>query len=94
MPERYGLARVSRGGAAGRHAGRERRDRARRAGAATGGPQTDIVLLNAAYALLASDEFDGLDDCLEAARESVASGAALGKLDALVEASNEIAEAA
>ena len=29
-----------------------------------------------------------------AARESVASGAALGKLDALVEASNEIAEAA
>ena len=58
------------------------------------GPQADVVLLNAAYALLASGEYDDLDACLEAARESVASGGALAKLDALVAVSTELSEAA
>ena len=57
------------------------------------GPQADVVLLNAAYALLASAEFTTLDGALEAARTSIASGAALGKLDALVEATHDLATA-
>ena len=52
------------------------------------------MLLNAAYALLASAEFKGLTNALEAARESIASGAALGKLDALVEATSDLAASA
>lgn len=90
VPERYGLARVS---AAALQGGTpdENAEIVRGVLAGTGGPQTDIVLLNAAYALLASAEFGALDDCLAAARESVASGAALAKLDALVAASNDLA---
>ena len=93
VPERFGLARVS---AAALQGGTpdENAEIVRDVLAGKGGPQADIVLLNAAYALLASGEYDGLDACLDAARASVASGAALAKLDALVEASNEIAEAA
>ena len=90
VPERFGLARVS---AAALQGGTpdENAEIVRAVLAGTGGPQADIVLLNAAYALLASAEYDSLDACLDAARDSIASGAALGKLDALVEASNEIA---
>ncbi len=93
VPERFGLARVS---AAALQGGtpEENAEIVRDVLAGKGGPQTDIVLLNAAYALLASGEYADLDACLEAARESVGSGAALGKLEALVEASNKIAEAA
>ena len=92
VPESYGLARVS---AAALQGGTpdENAEIVRGVLAGTGGPQTDIVLLNAAYALLASAEFGALDDCLGAARESVASGAALAKLDALVAASNDLAPA-
>ena len=93
VPERFGLARVS---AAALQGGtpQENAEIVRDVLGGKGGPQTDIVLLNAAYALLASAEFTSLDDALEAARESVASGAALGKLDALVEVSTHLAEAA
>ncbi len=93
VPERFGLARVS---AAALQGGtpEENAEIVRGVLGGTGGAQSDIVLLNAAYALLASAEYDSLDDCLEAARESIASGAALAKLDALVEVSNELAEAA
>jgi anthranilate phosphoribosyltransferase len=52
------------------------------------------VLLNAGYALLASGRFDGLAECLEAARQSIDTGAAREKLDRLVEASNDLAPAA
>ena len=92
VPERFGLARVS---AAALQGGTpdENAEIVRGVLAGDGGAQTDIVLLNAAYALLASGEYGGLDECLDAARASVASGAALGKLDALVEVSNELAAA-
>jgi anthranilate phosphoribosyltransferase len=53
------------------------------------GPPRDVVLLNATYALHVSGRFDGLDDCTEAARESIASGAALEKLKRLGEASQD-----
>ena len=92
VPERFGLARVS---AAALQGGTpdENAEIVRGVLGGQGGAQADIVLLNAAYALLASAEYDSLDDCLDAARDSIASGAALAKLDALVEVSNELAEA-
>ena len=93
VPERFGLARVSAAALQGGTAD-ENAEIVRAVLGGAGGPQTDIVLLNAAYALLASGEYDSLDDCLDAARESVGSGAALARLDALVEASNALAEAA
>jgi anthranilate phosphoribosyltransferase len=92
VPERYGLARVSatalQGGTPDENA-----DIVRDVLRGTAGPQADIVLLNAAYALLASAEFSTLDDCLGAARESIASGAALRALDGLVAVSNDLAPA-
>ncbi|WP_412070482.1 anthranilate phosphoribosyltransferase [Rubrivirga sp. IMCC43871] len=92
VPERFGLARVS---AAALQGGtpEENAEIVRGVLSGTGGPQADIVLLNAAYALLASADFGDLDDCLIAARESVASGAALAKLDALVAVSSDLAAA-
>jgi anthranilate phosphoribosyltransferase len=93
VPERYGLARVS---AAALQGGTpaENAEIVRAVLRGTTGAQADVVLLNAAYALLASAEFDSLDDSLDAARESIASGRALEKLDRLVEASNDLARAA
>ncbi len=92
-PEHYGLARVRAseldGGTADENA-----EIVRTILRGEAGPPRDIVLLNAAYALLASGRFDGLAECLDAARESVDSGAALAKLDALVEASCAYAPAA
>ncbi len=49
----------------------------------------DVVVLNAAYALHASDRFDSLDDCVEAARESIDAGAAMQKLQALIDVSQQ-----
>ena len=93
IPERYGLARVS---AAALQGGTpaENAEIVRSVLSGASGAQADVVLLNAAYALLASAEFDSLDTCLDAARESIASGAALSKLERLVEASNDLAHAA
>jgi anthranilate phosphoribosyltransferase len=58
-------------------------------GSEEGAPR-DVVLLNAAYALHVSGRFDGLDECTAAARESIQSGAALEKLEALAEASHDV----
>ncbi|HEX9952564.1 MAG TPA: anthranilate phosphoribosyltransferase [Rubricoccaceae bacterium] len=93
VPEQYGLARVS---AAALQGGtpEENAEIVRAVLAGETGPQADVVILNAAYALLASAEFDGLAACLDAARDSIASGRALRALDALVEASNSFAPAA
>ena len=59
------------------------------------GPHRDVVLLNATYALYVSGRFgDDLEACLEAARESIDSGAALARLEQLVEVSNRVAREA
>ena len=52
------------------------------------GPQRDVVLYNAAYALSTSGKFDSLDACFDAARQSIDTGAASDKLKGLIEASN------
>ena len=49
-----------------------------------GGPKLDMVLLNAGAALLAAGKVDDLGGGVALAREVVASGAALAKLEALV----------
>ncbi|MEM6326538.1 MAG: anthranilate phosphoribosyltransferase [Bacteroidota bacterium] len=92
VPETFGLARVS---AAALQGGtpEENAEIVRAVLGGKAGPQADVVLLNAAYALLASAEFTGLTEALEAARESIRSGAALAKLDALVSATNDLATA-
>ncbi len=50
-------------------------------------PRRDIAVLNAAYALHASDKFDDMEDCVAAAEESIDSGAALDKLETLADVS-------
>ncbi len=52
------------------------------------GPPRDVVLLNAAHALVVSGRFSTLADALAAAAESVDSGAALGVLRATRDASH------
>ena len=47
-------------------------------------PRRDIVLINAAYSLLAADQTDALDTALAMAGDSIVSGAAEEKLDALI----------
>jgi anthranilate phosphoribosyltransferase len=49
------------------------------------GPKRDVILLNAAAALVAGGKAESLGDGLELAAEAVDSGAALGKLNELVE---------
>lgn len=48
------------------------------------GPRRNIVLLNAAFSLMAADRADALDPALQMAAESIDGGAAIAKLDALV----------
>lgn len=54
------------------------------------GPRRDVAVLNAAYALHASDQFSDLDACVEAAEESIDSGAALDTLHTLAEVSQKV----
>lgn len=51
------------------------------------GPKRDIVLLNAAAALACAGLADHMDDALGIAREAITSGAAIGRLRLLQEAS-------
>jgi anthranilate phosphoribosyltransferase len=53
-----------------------------------GGPQTDIVLLNASAAICAGGKAGSLKEGLEIARQSVVSGSALQKLEGLCKVSN------
>lgn len=53
-----------------------------------GGPPRSVVLLNSAFALHTSGRYSGIEECLEAARESIDSGTAKEALHRLVEASN------
>jgi anthranilate phosphoribosyltransferase len=55
------------------------------------GPQRDITVLNAGYALYTSDRYENIDAALAAARESIDSGAAFDSLEALIEVSREAA---
>jgi anthranilate phosphoribosyltransferase len=52
-------------------------------------PRRDVAVLNAAYALHTSDKFDDLDACLDAAEESIDSGAALDTLETLADVSQK-----
>lgn len=53
------------------------------------GPRRDVAVLNAAYALHVSDRFSDIDACLEAAEESIDSGAALDTLKTLAKVSQK-----
>jgi len=55
------------------------------------GPVRDIVLLNAAAALYASDVVDSIDEGVVRARDVIASGAARAKLDAFVATTRNLA---
>ena len=52
------------------------------------GPCRDVVILNSALGLWASGRYAGIDDCVEAARTSIDSGAAHTRLQMLCESSN------
>ena len=54
------------------------------------GPYRDIVVLNAAAALIVAGKADGLKHGAELARQSIDTGAAAARLDALVQATNEV----
>ncbi len=56
------------------------------------GPKRDVVLLNAAAALIAGGRVDTVADGVALARETLDSGAALAKLDALVDYSHSLAQ--
>jgi anthranilate phosphoribosyltransferase len=55
------------------------------------GPKRDVVLLNAGAALMAANKVSNLQDGIAIARESIGSGAALKKVDELVEFSRSLA---
>jgi anthranilate phosphoribosyltransferase len=57
------------------------------------GPDRDVVLLNAAAALVAAEKATDLDDGVAQARESIDSGAAANRLDTLVRVSTAAAAA-
>lgn len=52
------------------------------------GPQRDVVVLNAAFALHVSGKIGQMDACLAAAQDSIDSGAASERLQRLIETSN------
>ena len=52
------------------------------------GPRRDIVLMNAAAALVASSKVEGFAEGIAAATESIASGKAMAKLQRLIEFTN------
>ncbi|MBI5231971.1 MAG: anthranilate phosphoribosyltransferase, partial [Coriobacteriales bacterium] len=58
------------------------------------GPKRDVVLMNAAAALLAAGKAKDLAEGVDLARESIDSGRALSALELLVSVSNRLAEAA
>ena len=54
------------------------------------GPRRDVVLLNAAAALKAGNQADSLAEGLIIARESIDSGRASNKLQALIDLSQQL----
>jgi anthranilate phosphoribosyltransferase len=53
------------------------------------GPRRNVVLLNAAAALVAAGKAEGFEDGIELARKAIDDGAAKAKMDALVEFTRE-----
>ena len=53
------------------------------------GPQRDVVLLNATYALFTANRFGSIQDCFAAAKESIDAGKAKQALQRLIAASQE-----
>jgi anthranilate phosphoribosyltransferase len=90
-PENLGLSRASldslKGGTAEQNAARLR-------SILTGasGPQRDIVLMNAAAALLAGDRVASLGPGIDLAREAIDSGRALAKLEQLIKLTQSFAQ--
>ena len=58
------------------------------------GPRRDIVLINSAVALYTALENKTLEECIELAAQTIDSGKALAKLQAFIEATHELSEAA
>ena len=89
-PEDFGLSRAGlddlRGGTASENAAQLRKILA-----GASGPQRDIVLMNAAAALVAGDRVETLEQGVALAGEAIDSGKALEKLDQLVELSQSLA---
>jgi len=56
------------------------------------GPKRDIVILNAAAALLVSEKVDVLEDGIKLANEMIDSKKAIEKLDQIIKISNELAK--
>ena len=90
-PEQVGVARGTLGDIAGGGAG-ENASIVRAVLSGEHGPRRDVVLMNAAAALLAAGEVDDLAEGVVRARESIDSGKALGTLEALVAISSRLAE--
>jgi len=88
-PEDVGLIRVPKKNIAGASAA-ENAEAMQRLFCGQESPYRDIVLLNAAAALLAGDVADGLKEGLEGARESIDTGKAARKLRNLVEMSRSL----
>jgi anthranilate phosphoribosyltransferase len=90
-PENFGLSRASldslKGGTAEQNAARLR-------SILTGasGPQRDIVLMNAAAALLAGDRVASLGPGIDLAREAIDSGRALAKLEQVIKLTQSFAQ--
>ncbi len=61
-------------------------------GGTVDGPKRDVVLLNAAAALIAAGRVDTVADGVALARDTLDSGAALAKLDALIDYSRGLAQ--
>jgi anthranilate phosphoribosyltransferase len=91
-PEQFGFPRVQLGDLQGgtadenAHIVREVLDGKR-------GPQRDIVLLNASFALLVSGAEETIEACIERAGQSIDSGEAQSKLHSLIEFTNQLAAA-
>jgi len=83
-PEAVGLPRASLAEIKGGESPAEAAAHLRRILAGEPGPCLDMVLMNAGAALLAAGKVDDLRGGVELARQTVASGAALAKVDALV----------
>jgi anthranilate phosphoribosyltransferase len=86
-PEAFGIKRATLDDIAGGDA-KENAELIRQVLAGKNSPRRDVVLLNAAAALVAAGRADSIGDAIPIAAQSLDSGAAQRKLDALIEFTN------